>query len=208
MAKFLFGLLLRQAERQMKTPGKDQLFVGFANRCGLGVVGRPHRAGETERRAGRPGLSLLRDHGGGHRFRPRRCASGATRPFPATTPIWTTACRRVLPGCLQARHQDHQQPGLDQSRRRGASASCTGCASMGAKGVKVAAVSGSLITDRVARARRHDSGKRRADLDAGRHASSRRKPISAPSRSSRRCAGRRRSSSPAASPIRRCSWRR
>ena len=36
---------------------------------------------------------------------------------------------------------------------------------LGARGIKVAAVSGSLITERVLRAHRHHPGERQADLD-------------------------------------------
>ena len=37
--------------------------------------------------------------------------------------------RAVLPACMRQRHEDRQQPGLDQPRRRPPSASSTGCAS-------------------------------------------------------------------------------
>ena len=83
--------------------------------------------------------------------------------FPGYDTYLDDRMRAVLPGCLRRGTTHHHQPGLDQSGRRRAAHRRTGCASSAHAGVKVAAVTGGLITDRVLRADRHDPGERQAD---------------------------------------------
>ena len=160
-----------------------------------------------QRRAGRSRLPVLRDHGGGDRSRPRRCASAAIRPFRATTPIWTTACSAVLPGCLRRGTRIITNQGWINPEGA-AQRIVHWLREFGARGVTVAAVIGRPDHRSRARADRHDHGEWAAHLDAARRD---RVGRGLHGRGADRCGAQgkaRRSSLRAAWPTRRSSWRR
>ena len=128
--------------------------------------------------------------------------------FPGYDTYLDDRMRAVLPACMRQGTRIVSQPGLDQSRTARPQRIVHWLRELGFKGVKVAAVNGSLITDRVLRADRPHPRERRghqhagADADLGRGLPRR--------RADRRgaAARARRSWSPAGSPTRRSSWRR
>ena len=140
--------------------------------------------------------------------RRRRCGRGAIPTFPGYDTYLDDRMQAVLPGCLRRGTRIVSNQGWINPEGAAAAHRRTGCASSGKRGVKVAAVDGSLITDRVLELTDTimENGRptidARADPDLGRGLPGR--------RADRRGAARpaRRSWSPAGSPTRRSSWRR
>ena len=97
---------------------------------------------------GRARLPVFRNDGRGHRV--GGAGAGATRPgVPRLRHLPGRPHARGAARLHAPRHAHRLQPGLDQPGRRGRSASSTGCGSSAFAGVRIAAVNGSLITDRV-----------------------------------------------------------
>ena len=116
---------------------------------------------------GRSRLPVLRDHGRGDDLGRAGAQAPRSRSFAGYDTYLDDRMQAVLPGCLKRGTKIISNQGWINPNGA-AERIVHWLRELGAKGVKVAAVSGSLITDRVLELDRHDPGERQADRDARR----------------------------------------
>ena len=133
---------------------REALLAALRIGTGSGLVGRPDRAGAAQRRERATSTICASRPWPKRRSRPRRCASAATPTFPGYDTYLDDRMRAVLPGCLRRGTKIVTNQGWinpEGAARRIAEH----CRELGARGVRIAAVSGSVDHRPGLGARRH-----------------------------------------------------